>query len=524
MAIESPYYPIVYVRGYAATMGEIEETVATPYMGFNLGSTKIRQDYENNIVRFIFESPLVRLMKDEGYVDTYGGGDLIGPGKKVSPRSIWIFRYYENVSKDLGSGKREEIPEFATRLRRFILRIRENVCRGAADRAKFKVYLVAHSMGGLICRCYLQNTCVEGPSPKVELGPGEDLELPGDPLVDKVFTYATPHDGIDLLGMNVPNLGPLDVFDVSNFDRDRIRKYLKLPSRRGSVATLDGKFDPRRFFCFVGTNYRDYQAFFKLSKRATGPMSDGLVMMTNAALADAGSPRAYAHRSHSGHYGIVNSEEGYQNLTRFLFGDVRVDAKLHADEITLPEKVQRAKDRGKDVKAQYNIDVTAKVRQAGYFLSERRVAQASAIRKKYEDLVEAGKPAYLFSGFLRMSERPNRRKSTPMAFAIRIGIEVPLFEVDNRFWFDSHFEGETLLQETVTIHLSWEGERPKVKFGYASERGVGEANHPAEIDMDDKSRVSTVEIPLGFAEGAATKPQPGFRGRLVLTASPWNRG
>ncbi len=30
MAIQPPYYPIVYVRGYAATMGEIEETVATP--------------------------------------------------------------------------------------------------------------------------------------------------------------------------------------------------------------------------------------------------------------------------------------------------------------------------------------------------------------------------------------------------------------------------------------------------------------------------------------------------------------
>ncbi len=39
MAIEAPYYPIVYVRGYAATMSEIEDTVATPYMGFNLGST-----------------------------------------------------------------------------------------------------------------------------------------------------------------------------------------------------------------------------------------------------------------------------------------------------------------------------------------------------------------------------------------------------------------------------------------------------------------------------------------------------
>ena len=46
MTIKPPYYPIIYVRGYAATMSEIEDTVATPYMGFNLGATKVRQNYE----------------------------------------------------------------------------------------------------------------------------------------------------------------------------------------------------------------------------------------------------------------------------------------------------------------------------------------------------------------------------------------------------------------------------------------------------------------------------------------------
>ena len=49
MTIKAPYYPIIYVRGYAATMAEVEETVATPYMGFNLGSTKIRQNFDDKI-------------------------------------------------------------------------------------------------------------------------------------------------------------------------------------------------------------------------------------------------------------------------------------------------------------------------------------------------------------------------------------------------------------------------------------------------------------------------------------------
>ncbi len=39
-ARQHPYHPIIYVRGFAATQGEIEETVADPYMGFNIGSTR----------------------------------------------------------------------------------------------------------------------------------------------------------------------------------------------------------------------------------------------------------------------------------------------------------------------------------------------------------------------------------------------------------------------------------------------------------------------------------------------------
>jgi hypothetical protein len=49
--LEPPFHPIVYVRGYAGSQGEVEETVATPYMGFNLGATKVRQRWDGAIVR-----------------------------------------------------------------------------------------------------------------------------------------------------------------------------------------------------------------------------------------------------------------------------------------------------------------------------------------------------------------------------------------------------------------------------------------------------------------------------------------
>ena len=501
--IKPPYYPIIYVRGYAATIGEIEETVGTPYMGFNLGSTKLRQRHaDNRPVRFIFESPLIRLMKDEAYTCAYRDGDFVNEGHRVDSRSVWIFRYYEKDSQAFGDGETDPIESYAEDLGHFILRVRKQVCQGdPAELARFKVYLVAHSMGGLICRAYLQNV-VRGK----------------EHHVDKVFTYATPHGGIEMMGLNAPDLGALDKIHVRNFNRDYMRKYLKL-STDAPVTSLDSAFSPNRFFCFVGTNYKDYDAFFGMSKRGTGPTGDGLVMMKNAVVD--GAPRAFAHRSHSGPFGIVNSEEGYQNLRRFLFGQVRIDARLAVDEITLPRAVQKKKDDGKQIRARYNIDVCAKVRGGGSYLSERRVRNESAIRKRYEDLVEKQKPAYLFSGFLLKSAKTSTG-NTVLAFALEIAIEVPLFEVDQKFWFDEHFEGETLLNETVTLHLRRRGGSATVRYGLRTAVGSGNATELVALSGPGEHGQMHLEIPLGFAEGLENPPRPGFRGRLLLTASPWN--
>src|SRR5664279_5692348 len=71
---EHPYYPIIYVRGYAGTDSDIEDTVSDPYMGFNFGSTRIRTLWTGDTERYYFESPLVRLMKDFKYSDVYSAG------------------------------------------------------------------------------------------------------------------------------------------------------------------------------------------------------------------------------------------------------------------------------------------------------------------------------------------------------------------------------------------------------------------------------------------------------------------
>ena len=103
-----PYHPIIYLRGYAGTQGEVEDTVSTPYMGFNLGATRIRQIHTGKVQPHVFESPVIRLMKDHGYVDAYHDGQIVPKGP-VPYRSIWIFRYYDVVDDYFGGGRRKEI-------------------------------------------------------------------------------------------------------------------------------------------------------------------------------------------------------------------------------------------------------------------------------------------------------------------------------------------------------------------------------------------------------------------------------
>ncbi|MDR4499440.1 MAG: hypothetical protein MRK02_16205 [Candidatus Scalindua sp.] len=93
--IEHPFYPIIFVRGYAVSQAAVEDTVADPYMVFNIGSTKLRQLLTGIVEQHYFESPLVRLMKDFGYRDVYEGGDEMPPGHAIVSKSVFIYRYYD---------------------------------------------------------------------------------------------------------------------------------------------------------------------------------------------------------------------------------------------------------------------------------------------------------------------------------------------------------------------------------------------------------------------------------------------
>ena len=179
--------------------------------------------------------------------------------------------------------------------------------------------LVAHSMGGLVARCMMHKIAVKRGRPAKD-------------LVAKLFTYGTPHGGIafqsGLLNWFEDVIGPAgsDIFAPQN-----MYGYLTPGKKYGEEPKEGENWDPQSMppdvfdtddiFCLIGTDSKDN----RLSRKVVGPKSDGLVRIERADVRKA--HRAFVFKSHSGTYGEVNAEEGYQNLRRFLFGrwKVRVD-------------------------------------------------------------------------------------------------------------------------------------------------------------------------------------------------------
>ena len=527
-ASQHPYHPIIYVRGFAATQSEIEETVADPYMGFNIGSTKSRVAWTGDVKRFYFESPLVRLMGDHKYEDVFvDGDDLVAADRadhSVPYRCIVIYRYYDEASKDFGDGKgTPPIEHFAKGLDKLILRLRDKVCANPDNRMMpkdFRVHLVAHSMGGLVCRAFLQNKQLGS-----EAARG---------AVDKLFTYATPHNGIDMrIVRNVP--GWLSFGDANNFNREKMAKYLDLP--KGDDVSLVKNFPPERIFNLIGTNPRDYAVAGGMSAWAAGDASDGLVRIENATThgpgwdgKDMSSPRAFVNRSHSGQYGIVNSEEGYQNLTRFLFGALRVDGILDIDDITLPLEVQKVFDTGKTVLASYQFEIAASVRGCQWQMTRREVRENSAIFRSYSELFpgkdgtqrlpDRSKSPHLFTVFLDPNKSVETSKSVSFAFDLKV--LVPDYEVDGSIFLKRHYEGGFIYRELILVEAFPDAQAPG---GWRIKYGLQDIN-PGKPGVDAETRVldgGAAAVPsLVFDIPIEQKARPGLRGTLRIEAQPWS--
>jgi hypothetical protein len=528
----APFHPIIYVRGYAMTQTEIDQTTADPFCGFNLGSTVYRAvpDKTRSPRKYIFESPIMRLASEFQYQDVYEDGyDILDPewhtgadgkatGNKLASRSLIIFRYYDEASTLLGIGETPPIGTFATRLGALILRVRDLVCANKDNNVTpdtFRCYLVAHSMGGLVCRAFLQNPQYDNKNARQ--------------YVDKLFTYATPHNGIEMGKINVPSW--LGAADTNNFNREKMAAYLNLEKEFQATGRVDwipeSRFPADRIFCMVGSNRMDYEVAFGLSRTFVGHGSDGLVRIENATLngigddGKAGAPcaKAVAFRAHSGYFGIVNSEEAFQNLIRFLFGDVRVDMWVDVDQIRLPEPVQKEAESGHAVNALYQFEIHAAPRGKLWYLTRRTAEEDSVACLTHKDWTSdpvKNRSQFMSTAFLANRAKVNPRRRS-LAYSMTLGVRVPDYEIDRKLWVNEHYEGTYLFRDTIIFEMSPPANASvnwKLKYRWhGTDITLADEEIDAQLLSDNK-----LEINIPFGTAAA----PGIKGKLRLVVSLWN--
>ncbi|MGE5859681.1 MAG: lipase family alpha/beta hydrolase [Ignavibacteria bacterium] len=450
--IEKPYYPIVYVRGYAMRSSEREETFNDTYYGFSATSVEKRQAPPPRYFEAdVFEGQLIRFMKmkDYGYADAVNRGLEIFPSNPS--RSIWICRFYD---QDYITEKLRSIEEHAEDLYDLVCtkipqKLKETGVDLGNNDQDYKVILIAHSMGGLVCRTLIQNLL--------------PYKYNQDPKrwIHRLVTMGTPHKGIEL--GRIPDFledlitNTLNPFDANIFKEDRMRSYLKLQEKNGSNYKYDINslgpqdtnfyFPVKRCLCLIGSDFKSYN----LVKEVTGNFSDGLVKQDRAYIVAGQTPAdgrykeemkpfwANVHRAHSGFKGIVNSYESYENIQRFLFGNIKTEISLR--------NIQLSIDKEPDTKYFYDFEFMFSIRKTNVYLHRREQEPCeNAMRLEYDKI-----PNELFLHTFFMNSGLKDPGSNFSHFMIKLRIVE--HRVKEGFLWDHEYPERQIYNETAEVRI-----------------------------------------------------------------------
>jgi hypothetical protein len=521
LTIEPPYYPIVYIRGYAMTEGERDGVFHDAYYGFSATSVEKRdalppKDFEVDI----FEGQFIRLMK----LKKYGYADSVNRGlhsfHSNPTRSIWISRFYD---RDYVSGKIRSIVDHASELCDLIagpekgsdqpdtsvlkrlkdLKDPEDPkkprCYFGPNDEQFKVILIAHSMGGLVCRTLIQNVM-------------KKRKLDPKAWIHRLVTIASPHGGIELSavpsGLQQIAAKTFNPFDSAIFNPPTMREYLNLDKDEDPRSLGRSRFPIKRCFCLIGSDHQDYSAV----RFVTGGFSDGLVKQDRA-YAISGDPKpvkgpfpeaqvsfgANVHRSHSGNRGIVNSFESFENIQRFLFGDIKAAISLGNFKVVSPVN--------DDARFFYHIEFLASIKGTVVYLQRREQDPCENAMRFDAGSIPA--EISLYTGFLRSAEKTDPEKDfSEFALTIRV-VE---HRVEHQLLWDHEYPGRKIYDETLMIRVAdSDPTKPgnEVSFMWLSDRLPDRAAEWPEVEPVN----GTYSIDLRAAQSVS--------GVIRIVSSPW---
>ncbi|MDQ2694814.1 MAG: hypothetical protein M3Z21_05440, partial [Pseudomonadota bacterium] len=269
-------------------------------------------------------------------------------------------------------------------------------------------------------------------------------------------------------------------------------------------------FPIKRCLCIIGSDYKSYN----LVRVATGNYSDGLVKQDHAYLVAGVKPQnsekpygyhadqrcywANVHRAHSGRHGIVNSYESYENIRRFLFGNIK--AEIYLDNLKILTKKEG------NIDYSYDFEFLFSIRESNAYL--HRVEQQeceNALRLKRGEV-----PGRLFlhTGFM------NSQLKEPDADFSRFYFEFRIIErrVEDGLIWDTEYPHRPIYQESVEIRV---GDIDKDNPGNEADyRWLSEGDKWRRLDPEDPDAKEKVfRFPLRKAASV--------KGDVLIVVSHW---
>jgi hypothetical protein len=222
-----------------------------------------------------------------------------------------------------------------------------------------------------------------------------------------------------------------------------------------------------------------------------------------------GAWHAFVHRSHSGPYGVVNSEEGYQNLRRFLFGDLQVQADL------VGHRQPPDSARGDLV---WQAEVRLSIRGVSIVMHEQTADHWCPIQlsiPRTEDSPDTPQP--LVTTFLSSKLAPG--SDTPIRYALHLKV-LSLEERDGIFHFGHHLERVADFDDILIVDV---GQRNGALVAWAAwnsqipgaNRDFKFTGDPLPDEAPERGRWTAL-VPLP----ATTEPILGSNARIKLTVTP----